>query len=67
MIKSYEKLLANNKKWVKEQLALEPQYFEKLAKGQAPEYLWIGCSDSRVPANTITGTEPGEMFVHRKS
>ena len=65
MIKSYEKLLANNKKWVKEQLALEPQYFEKLAKGQAPEYLWIGCSDSRVPANTITGTEPGEMFVHR--
>jgi len=65
MIKSYEKLLANNKKWVKEQLALEPQYFEKLAKGQTPEYLWIGCSDSRVPANQITGTLPGDIFVHR--
>ncbi|NQW79056.1 MAG: carbonic anhydrase, partial [Chitinophagaceae bacterium] len=65
MEKSYKKLLDNNKKWVKEQLVLDPQYFENLAKGQTPEYLWIGCSDSRVPANTITGTDPGEMFVHR--
>ena len=50
---------------MKEQLDLDPAYFEKLSKGQSPEYLWIGCSDSRVPANQITGTEPGEVFVHR--
>ena len=65
MEKSYLRLLENNKTWVKEQLALDPNYFEKLSKGQSPEYLWIGCSDSRVPANQITGTEPGEVFVHR--
>lgn len=65
MEKSYLRLLENNKNWVKEQLNLDPTYFEKLAKGQSPEYLWIGCSDSRVPANQITGTEPGEIFVHR--
>ena len=65
MEKSYNRLLENNKKWVAEQLELDPNYFEKLSKGQAPEYLWIGCSDSRVPANTITGTDPGDMFVHR--
>jgi len=65
MEKSYQILLENNKKWVSEQLDSDPQYFEKLAKGQSPEYLWIGCSDSRVPANEITGTKPGEMFVHR--
>ncbi|MCE2844252.1 MAG: carbonate dehydratase [Chitinophagaceae bacterium] len=65
MEKSYLRLLENNKNWVKEQLNLDPTYFEKLAKGQSPEYLWIGCSDSRVPANQITGTEPGEVFVHR--
>jgi carbonic anhydrase len=65
MKKSYRKLLNNNKKWVADQLELDPNYFKKLAHGQAPEYLWIGCSDSRVPANTITGTDPGEMFVHR--
>ena len=65
MEKSYEKLLKNNKQWVENQLALDPTYFEQLAKGQSPEYLWIGCSDSRVPANEITGTKPGEMFVHR--
>ena len=65
MEKSYLRLLENNKNWVKEQLDLDPTYFEKLAKGQSPEYLWIGCSDSRVPANQITGTEPGEVFVHR--
>ncbi|MEY3874177.1 MAG: hypothetical protein RL363_898 [Bacteroidota bacterium] len=65
MEKSYNRLLENNKKWVAEQLELDPNFFEKLSKGQAPEYLWIGCSDSRVPANTITGTDPGDMFVHR--
>ncbi|MBK7762930.1 MAG: carbonate dehydratase [Bacteroidetes bacterium] len=65
MEKSYKKLLSNNKKWVVKQLRMDPNYFETLAKGQTPEYLWIGCSDSRVPANEITGTKPGEMFVHR--
>ena len=65
MEKSYNRLLENNKKWVAEQLDIDPNFFEKLSKGQVPEYLWIGCSDSRVPANTITGTDPGDMFVHR--
>ena len=65
MEKSYARLIENNKTWVAEQLQLDPGFFENLSKGQAPEYLWIGCSDSRVPAESITGTEPGEMFVHR--
>jgi carbonic anhydrase len=65
MEKSYRLLLDNNRKWVEGQLQQDPQYFKKLASGQKPEYLWIGCSDSRVPANQITGTEPGDMFVHR--
>ena len=65
MEKSYNKLLENNKKWVADQLALDPTYFQKLANSQHPEYLWIGCSDSRVPANQITGTLPGDIFVHR--
>jgi carbonic anhydrase len=65
MEKSYRLLLDNNKKWVATQLEQDPNYFKRLAKGQSPEYLWIGCSDSRVPANQITGTEPGDMFVHR--
>jgi carbonic anhydrase len=65
MKKSYQQLLDNNKKWVAEQTKKDPAFFENLAKGQSPEYLWIGCSDSRVPANEITGTRPGEMFVHR--
>ena len=65
MEKSYKRLIENNKIWVAEQLQLDPNFFENLSKGQAPEYLWIGCSDSRVPAESITGTEPGEMFVHR--
>jgi carbonic anhydrase len=58
-------LLEKNKQWVRNQLELDPQYFKKLAEGQSPEYLWIGCSDSRVPANQITGTQPGDIFVHR--
>jgi carbonic anhydrase len=65
MEKSYQRLIKNNKTWVAEQLQLDPNFFENLSKGQTPEYLWIGCSDSRVPAESITGTEPGEMFVHR--
>jgi carbonic anhydrase len=65
MQQSYLKLLDNNKVWVKEKLAKNPDYFLKLSQLQAPDYLWIGCSDSRVPANEITGTEPGEVFVHR--
>lgn len=65
MENSYNKLLENNKKWVAEQLALDPNFFNNLADSQNPEYLWIGCSDSRVPANQITGTKPGDVFVHR--
>ena len=65
MEKSYKRLLENNKEWVTRQLNINPDYFEDLAKGQSPEYLWIGCSDSRVPANEITGTKSGEIFVHR--
>jgi carbonic anhydrase len=65
MEKSYSRLIDNNKAWVAAQLQLDPSFFENLSKGQSPEYLWIGCSDSRVPAESITGTEPGEMFVHR--
>ena len=65
MEKSYKKLLENSKNWVANKLAIDPTYFEKLANSQNPEYLWIGCSDSRVPANQITGTLPGDIFVHR--
>lgn len=62
---TYKDLLSGNKRWVKEKLLHDPQFFERLAKGQSPEVLWIGCSDSRVPANEITGTNPGDIFVHR--
>lgn len=65
MTKSYLKLLENNKAWVVLKKYDNPNFFKELTKGQCPEYLWIGCSDSRVPANEITGTKPGEMFVHR--
>jgi carbonic anhydrase len=61
----YKKILERNKKWVEESLALDPNYFKDLAKGQSPPLLWIGCSDSRVPANEIIGAKPGETFVHR--
>ncbi len=62
---SYERLLLENKAWAAEKLSGDPQYFNRLAELQTPEFLWIGCSDSRVPANEITGTQPGEIFVHR--
>jgi carbonic anhydrase len=62
---SYEKLLLENKAWASEKVSDDPEYFKRLSKIQTPEFLWIGCSDSRVPANEITGTQPGEIFVHR--
>lgn len=61
----YKKILDNNKKWVESQLAIDADYFKDLSKGQHPPLLWIGCSDSRVPANEIIGAKPGEVFVHR--
>jgi carbonic anhydrase len=64
-MQSYEKLLLENKAWATEKVKDDPEYFQRLAKIQTPEFLWIGCSDSRVPANEITGTQPGEIFVHR--
>src|SRR6267154_2441470 len=64
-MESYLKLLAENKAWAEEQLKNDPDYFNRLAHLQSPDFLWIGCSDSRVPANEITGTQPGEIFVHR--
>ena len=60
-----ENLLLNNKAWAEDRIEENPDYFKKLAALQTPEYLWIGCSDSRVPANEVTGTAPGEIFVHR--
>lgn len=62
---SYEKLLTRNKEWAKTQTDTDPEFFDRLAHLQTPEFLWIGCSDSRVPADKITGTQPGEIFVHR--
>ncbi|MES2416915.1 MAG: carbonic anhydrase [Bacteroidota bacterium] len=62
---SYESLLAGNKEWVAETLKTDPEYFNDLSAGQSPPVLWIGCSDSRVPANQITNTRPGDIFVHR--
>jgi carbonic anhydrase len=64
-METYKKLLAANKEWVAQKLAVRSDYFERMAYEQTPEYMWIGCSDSRVPANDVTGTEPGELFVHR--
>lgn len=61
----YKKILDNNKEWVETTLSKDPNYFADLAKGQTPPLLWIGCSDSRVPANEIIGAKPGEVFVHR--
>jgi carbonic anhydrase len=62
---SYEKLLIENKAWAAGRVKDDPEYFDRLSHLQTPEFLWIGCSDSRVPANEITGTQPGEIFVHR--
>jgi carbonic anhydrase len=62
---SYKRILKENKAWAAGKIAEDPEFFERLAHLQTPEFLWIGCSDSRVPANEITGTQPGEIFVHR--
>jgi carbonic anhydrase len=64
-MKDYLKLLENNKQWAADVVNADAEYFSRLEHLQTPEYLWIGCSDSRVPANEITGTNPGEIFVHR--
>ena len=61
----YKQILENNKAWVEQKLAINPNYFKRLCKKQTPPLLWIGCSDSRVPANEVIGAEPGEVFVHR--
>jgi carbonic anhydrase len=64
-MEAYQQLLLQNKAWVAQKKQEDPQFFTRLSKIQSPKFLWIGCSDSRVPANEITGTQPGEVFVHR--
>jgi carbonic anhydrase len=64
-MESYQRLLLNNKAWVEDKLSLRPNFFTSTSGTQKPEFLWIGCSDSRVPAEEVTGVEPGELFVHR--
>ncbi|MVM30295.1 carbonate dehydratase [Spirosoma sp. HMF4905] len=65
MIRSFQQLFSNNKKWVEAKTQQTPDFFNKLAEGQRPKFLWIGCSDSRVPAEEITQVQPGDFFVHR--
>jgi carbonic anhydrase len=62
---SHDKIFEHNAQWAKEQQQKDPEFFSKLSAGQTPEYLWIGCSDSRIPAEAITGLKPGEAFIHR--
>lgn len=64
-MKSYEKLLVENKSWAERKVKEDPEFFSRLVNVQTPEFLWIGCSDSRVPPNEITQTQPGEIFIHR--
>jgi carbonic anhydrase len=64
MKQAYEKLLKNNKEWAADVVLKDPEFFNRIANVQNPEFLWIGCSDSRVPADRVTGTQPGEIFVH---
>ncbi len=64
-MEAYKKLLLTNKAWAQERLKIRPDFFSRNVEAQTPEFMWIGCSDSRVPAEEITGTEPGELFVHR--
>ena len=64
-MESYKKLILQNRAWVQEKNIEDKDFFNRLVASQKPDFLWIGCSDSRVPANEITGTKPGEMFVHR--
>ena len=60
-----ENVFKNNEDWIQKKLSIDNKYFEKLSQGQAPEFLYIGCSDSRVPPSEMTNTDPGQMFVHR--
>lgn len=62
---SMKELMAQNKNWASQQKEIDPEFFHRLSEQQTPEYLWIGCSDSRVPANQVVGLDPGELFVHR--
>src|SRR5699024_5522003 len=64
-MKSIEDLLTNNKRWSQRISEEDPSFFQRLSKTQKPKFLWIGCSDSRVPAEELTGLEPGDLFVHR--
>jgi carbonic anhydrase len=64
-VESYKRLLLANKAWAQDKLTVQADYFQRSAQAQKPDFMWIGCSDSRVPAEEITGTEPGELFVHR--
>lgn len=64
-MKNFEKIFANNRQWVADKLAVDPDYFTNLSKGQQPEFLYIGCSDSRVTAEDLMGVQPGEVFIHR--
>lgn len=64
-MQSYQNLLKANEEWAKNQQEVDPTFFTKMAAGQQPEFLWIGCADSRAPADRITGTNPGQIFVHR--
>lgn len=59
------RIFENNRAWVQKHLAQDPEYFERMASSQSPPYLWVGCSDSRIPANEVVGLEPGQLFVHR--
>ena len=65
MGQSYETIFENNRKWIEEKLGQDADFFKKLAEGQSPEYLYIGCSDSRATAEELMGMKPGEVFVHR--
>ena len=65
LMKTLPELIANNRQWAADIQAAQPDFFTESAKGQQPEYLWIGCADSRVPTNLVTGLQPGEIFVHR--
>ncbi|WP_341224576.1 carbonic anhydrase [uncultured Arcticibacterium sp.] len=64
-MEAYHKLLEDNKEWAKAQNIVNPTFFNKMAEGQSPDFLWIGCADSRAPADRITNTQPGQIFVHR--
>ena len=61
----FAKIFENNKKWIADKLSVDPEYFNRLAQGQSPDFLYIGCSDSRVTAEDLMGLQPGEVFIHR--